>query len=100
MDRLIHYFLYRYFCKSLFDEDVHSKTILPLVACIVVLLLNAETFLRKGSFTPDDQIFTAKQFSKEIEYCTENLEALCEAFWDPDFLLVRQLSALLLQIFA
>ncbi|MBE6897518.1 MAG: hypothetical protein E7475_00735 [Ruminococcaceae bacterium] len=100
MDQLIHYFLYRYFCKSLFDEDVRSKTILPLVACIVVLLLNAETFLRKGSFTLDDQIFTAKQFSKEIEYCTENLEALCEAFWNPNFLLVRQLSALLLQIFA
>ncbi len=100
MDQLIHYFLYRYFCKSLFDEDVRSKIMLPLVACVVVMLLNAETFLRKGSFTLEDQVFTAKQFSKEIEYCTENLDALCEAFWDPNFLSYNQIHALLREFFA
>ena len=100
MDQLIHYFLYRYFCKSLYDEDIRSKTILPLIACIIVMLLNVELFLRKNSFTIEDQVFTAKQFSKEIEYCTENMDALCERFWDPKFRLVPQLSALLQQIFA
>ncbi len=100
MDQLIHYFLYRYFCKSLFDEDIYSKTLLPLVACVVVTLLDAETFRRKGSFTLEDRIFTAKQFSKEIEYCTENLDALCEALWDPNFLSITDLKALMTYIYA
>ena len=100
MDQLIHYFLYRYFCKSLFDEDILSKVMLPLVACVVVTLLDAETYLRQGSFSFEDRVFTAKQFSKEIEYCTENLDALCEALWDPNFLTLQELNALMSWIFA
>ena len=100
MDQLIHYFIYRYFSKSLFDDDIYSKVALPLLSAVVVSLLNAETFLRKGSFTLEDQVFTAKQFSKEIEYCTENLDALYEALWDSNFLSFRELTALMTQFFA
>lgn len=82
MKLLAHYFLYRYFCKALFDGDILSKTLLPLIACAVVTVLNAARCRQNGSFTLEDQVFTAKQFSKEIEYCTENLDALCDHIWE------------------
>ncbi len=82
MKLLAHYFLYRYFCKALFDGDILSKTLLPLIACAVVTVLNNALLCQKCGFTLEDQVFTAKQFSKEIEYCTENLEALSDHIWE------------------
>ena len=85
MERLAVYFLFRYFCKSLFDGDIRSKTMICIVACVMVSLLDGETYLRRGRFGLEERIFTAKQFSKEIEYCTENMEALADHCWQENF---------------
>ena len=100
MEQLAVYFLFRYFCKALFDGDIASKTALTVSACLLIALLNGETVLRKGSFTLEDQVFTAKQFSKEIEYCIENLDALCDLLWEGRILSTTDLCALVSAIFA
>ena len=94
MEQMAVYFLFRYFCKALFDGDVRSKTMICSMACLIVSLLDAETFLRNGCFTLEDRIFTAKQFSKEIEYCTENLDALYDYCWQDEFSIFNQISCL------
>ena len=95
MEQLAIYFIFRYFCKALFDGDVRSRTMLCSIACAIVSLLDGETFLRKGSFSLEDRIFTAKQFSKEIEYCTENLEALADHCWQEDFSVFDVIAAVM-----
>lgn len=100
MEQLAVYFLFRYFCKSLFDEDICSKTLLTVCACVIVSLLDTELFQRTGSFSLEDRIFTAKQFSKEIEYCTENLEALWDGFWEKKDLSSSAFLEMILLLFA
>ncbi len=75
-------FLFRYFCKALFDGDCRSPIWVTGVALLLVILLDLEVLERKGSFTLEDQVQCAKAFSKEIEYCSENLDALRDCCWD------------------
>ena len=100
MEQLAVYFLFRYFCKSLFDEDFRSKTLLIVCACIIISLLDVECFQRKQTFSLEDRIFTAKQFSKEIEYCTENLEALWDGFWQEKELSIPAFLEMISLLFA
>ncbi len=76
------YFIFRYFCKALFDGDCLGPILLTVAACQVVTLLNLHRLQSGGSFGLDEQILSAKAFSKEIEYCTENLEALKDWLWE------------------
>lgn len=99
MEQLSVYFLFRYFCKSLFDEDIRSKIMLPVLACTIIGLLDTQRFL-SGGFSLEDRILTAKQFSKEIEYCTENLEALFNAYWEESVFSPTVLDAMQQQLFA
>lgn len=100
MEQLAVYFLFRYFCKCLFDEDIRSKILLTVCACIIISLLDVECFQRKHTFSLEDRIFTAKQFSKEIEYCTENLEALWNGFWQEKELSIPAFLEMILLLFA
>ncbi len=82
MQQLANTFLFRYFCKSLFDGDCLSPVMVSIIACLIVTLLDLDVLQKKGSFDLEDQVLCAKAFSKEIEYCTENLEALRDYCWD------------------
>lgn len=92
-------FLFRYFSKALFDGDIYGKTAFTVLSCCLVSLLDGEVFLRTGSYSLEDRIFTAKQYSKEIEYCTDNLDALWEAFWAKDFLSSVQIMNMIRLLF-
>ena len=78
------YIIFRYFLKSVFDDEVSSKTGLAAVSCLMMFLLDGERYLQKKAFSLEDRIFLAKQYSKEIEYCTENLEALADHYWNTE----------------
>ncbi len=75
--RIAVYFIYRYFLKGAFDGEVLSKVKLAVLSTWVIAYL--------GECKPDTNfeniVITAKNYSKEIEYCTENLETLYEAFY-------------------
>jgi len=99
MEQLAVYLLFRYFCKALFDGDVRSKTMLTAVGCCVVSLLDAHTWQESDRFSLKERVQNAKAFSKEIEYCTENLDALCDGFWSGESLSYPQLCALAALLF-
>ena len=77
-EQLMVYFIYRYFMEALFDGNLLSPVRFSVSGLLVVRLLDIERWIEKGSFTFDDRIQTAKLFSKEIEYCPENMAALSE----------------------
>ena len=77
-EHLAVYFVYRYFMKCRFDEDVRSKAALVLFCLYLIHLLDVETFRRNGSLSKEDRVQNAKLCSKEIEYSEENLDLLAE----------------------
>ncbi len=99
MEQVSVYLLFRYFCKSLFDGDVRGKTMLTVVSCCMLSLLDAHTWQETGCFTLEERVQNAKAFSKEIEYCTENLNALCDGFWSGESLVYSQILALTTLLF-
>lgn len=78
-EHLAVYTLYRYWLKGVFDGDIISRANFAAIFVATVFLFDCETYLRKGDFTLSDRINNVKMFSKEVEYCEENLEAVLDA---------------------
>jgi lysine-N-methylase len=79
-EHLAVYFLYRYFMEALFDGCVLPPVRFSAASLLVIQLMDTEIWLEHGAYTEADRIRTAKLYSKEIEYCPENMEALREVF--------------------
>ena len=62
--------------EALFDGCVLPPVRFAAASLLVIQLLDTEIWLERGDYTEADRIFTAKLYSKEIEYCPENMEML------------------------
>lgn len=98
-EHLIVYFLNRYFMESVFDMDVLSKVRFGLAGLTVIRLLEIENRNRTGNRTEKDRNDIIRRYSKEIEYCPENVAALVEAAWTLSALQEEKLNALLNVLF-
>ena len=86
LKRIAVYFIYRYFMKGAHDGEILSRVKLAAVSVYIIARLR-----RRGS----DMLLTAKNYSKEAEYCEENVEALCDAFYDLDIFTTARIKGLL-----
>ncbi len=77
-EHLLVYFVYRYFMEAVYDSNILSPLRFAAVSLQVILLLDADCWNSTGSFTLKDRIRLAKWYSKEIEYCPDNMELLAE----------------------
>lgn len=75
------YLLYRYFMEALFDGDVLGKIKFLVMSVLIVRLMDIDCYQKGMAFSQWNRIQITKQYSKEIEYCTENMEALGELCW-------------------
>lgn len=66
------YFIWRYFMKGVFDEEILSKVKLAAISMVVVSLM----FSAEDNADSERCAILAKNYSKEIEYSEENLEAI------------------------
>lgn len=73
------YFIWRHFLKGTFDGDVNSRMVLAVSAVLVIGVLWIGRWLDGGKLSTEDCAEIAKNFSKEIEYNEENLEAVLDA---------------------
>lgn len=85
LENIAVYFVWRYFLKGVFDEEFLSKIKLMAVSAAVIGFLFACKWLEQGSITLNDCAEIAKNYSKEIEYCEENLDALADASYAEHF---------------
>ena len=76
------YFVWRYFLKATFDEDVLSKIGLMAISISVIRYLFFCEWLKNGYISFDTCIHIAKRFSEEIEYSDNNLIALADACYE------------------
>ncbi len=76
------YFVWRYLMKGVYDGEFLSKIKLMAVSIAVIKHLFACGQLEKGILSLEECAVLAKNYSKEIEYCEENLEALADASYE------------------
>lgn len=90
LERIAVYFIWRYFMKGVFDGEILSRVKLMAVSCAVLeYLYSCETAAgEKPCFEAYADI--AKRYSKEIEYCEENLITLSDAFYELDIFTAPQ----------
>ena len=94
-EHLAVYYVYRYFMGAVFDGELLPRVKLAAASLLMQLLLDTQRWRKTGRFTLEDRIDRAKAYSKELEYCEENLEALLAASWELDCLSVERLQAML-----
>ncbi len=77
---LCRYFLWRYFCKGVFDGEILSKVKFAVASVLVIRLLC------EGSTSLSVWIEKAKLYSKEMEYSDENRELLYDYTYEKEIL--------------
>lgn len=70
MGRLIAYFIRRYWLQAISDGDLAARVKFIVTACLVIACL------------PGDLEQTAREFSKEIENCAENIDAILDGAYE------------------
>lgn len=76
------YFVWRYFLKGVYDEEIISKIMLMAVSTAMIKLMYLHSFLSGNSLNDEICSLTAKSYSKETEYSEENLEKIFDAVYE------------------
>ncbi len=76
------YFIWRYFMKGTFDGEIVSRVKLMAASTAVIGYMYLCKWLEAGTLTHEDCAQLAKNYSKEIEYSEENLEAMLDAAYE------------------
>ncbi len=80
------YFIWRYFLKGTFDEEIISKINLMAVSIAVLKILFFCKWIECGNITLSDCINIVKKYSEEIEYDENNIIKLADACYEiPEF---------------
>lgn len=77
---LLIYYIYRYFLKGTFDGEILSKVKL---ACVSTAIISYLVSRNTADFT--ETVNICKLFSKQTEYSQENIDLLCEMFYEKNF---------------
>lgn len=93
---LLVYFVFRYFCKAVYDHDVFGKAQMLVTSFMVIKEMDICRWLENNkTFSFEDRIDTVHIFSREVEYSEENLEVLSEEFIFDEIFKKENLIALL-----
>ena len=95
-EHLAVYFLYRYFMQAVYQEDITSPVTFTVLSVLIIALADRERYLRTGEFTIEDRYEIARRYSKEIEYCTENMDALADESWENEGFSANRIKRLLM----
>lgn len=90
------YFVWRYFLKGVFDGEFLSKIKLMAVSIAVIGFLFVCKWKHNHTLSLEDCAEIAKNYSKEIEYCEENIYTLADASYEFTFLSTENIAGLFL----
>ena len=72
------YLLFRYSIEAVYDGDMLTRAGL-VCHCLELLAILAAEIALQDAYTTEKRDTLLRMFSREIEYCPENMEAVCEA---------------------
>ena len=76
------YFIWRYFLKGVYDEEILSKVLLTIISVAMIKLMYKKAVLDGETLDAEKCSMLAKNYSKEIEYSEENLESVCNMVYE------------------
>lgn len=80
-ENLITYFIFRYFLKAVFDNDVLTKVKMGIVSVLLIRQCDIGTWVSKDrELTFKEQVDICHLYSREVEHSEENFAALCKIF--------------------
>lgn len=82
LKNIMGYFLWRYFLRGVFDEEFLSAVKFAAVSTAVIGYMFANKWNQSGKLDLKSCIESAKDYSKEIEYSVENVNALLDAAYE------------------
>lgn len=89
------YFIWRYFLKGVYDEEILSKVRLMAVSLAMIKLMYLEAENPGEAPNAEKCSLLAKNYSKEIEYSQENLDKIYDMTYDnPAFFVDNMLSVI------
>lgn len=68
------YMIYRYYPEILLDGQAEAKILFAAASICLLFLMDLHSFQKNTAYTQQDRIELVRRFSKEIEYCPENME--------------------------
>lgn len=92
--RIAVYFLYRYFLKGVFDGEIVSRVRLAALSVWLIGRLWRYDMSMNDAHGFEDCAWIAKNYSKEIEYSTDNLDAILDGFYNEPYLSASALMGL------
>lgn len=98
-EKILVYFVYRYFMKSFYDYDMLSKIKVALMSTIMVKELAVIRWIEKGELSESDMVDISHTYSKDIEHLEENIETLATIFETEDVYTVDKIIETLIHEF-
>jgi len=96
-ENLMVYFIFRYYLKAVYDEDVYSKVKMAVVSLLIIKELDIVRWIdNEYKLDETDQIDIVHMYSKEIEHSDENLNALAEVLSSNEIFDREQLMIMLM----
>ena len=89
MLNLCRYFIWRYFLKGVFDEEILSKVKLAVVSVLFI------KYMTKGDSSLEAWIEKSKLYSKEMEYSDENRELFYDYTYEKECLSAEALKGII-----
>lgn len=75
-ERLLVYFLYRYFMKARYDGELKERISFALISTCMIQLVGVHHWLQSGELKHKAQIDICKMYAKEIEYDEGNVDEI------------------------
>lgn len=73
-EHLLVYFIFRYFMKSLFDDDVYSKVKLAIISYLMIKEADVIKYIQNDyNFNFETQVDVMHMYSKEVEHSENNI---------------------------
>ncbi|MGN0620361.1 MAG: flagellin lysine-N-methylase [Porcipelethomonas sp.] len=89
------YFIWRYFLNGVFGEEFLSAIKFSVVSMAVIGCLYVLRWLENGEFSLESCVETAKNYSKEIEYSEENVNAILDTSYENEAFSAGKLKGLI-----
>jgi len=95
-EKLLSYYVYRYFMRAVYDYDVLGKLKLSVLSYLCIRDFDLVRYIEKGhQYDLADRIDLARIYSKEVEHSEDNIADLFEMFEFDDELSVENLMFVL-----
>jgi lysine-N-methylase len=79
-ENLAFYYIYRYFCNAVADEDITFCINSLLLAYLSIFTLECAEYKQNGELDFDRRVRIFQLYSKEVEHSFENIERLENCF--------------------